>query len=398
MHRRRHWPSPWTKGLGTPDVPAIRFARGTVFGATLVHNCYGLSGCWPPCTDLTGFPANGGFYFQAFSESVVLLAAGYDYNSNWTPLLAGLSPAGMAASLAALARPCTARANDEARHLRARENETKHVRMMIQITRKRRTSLGPTRATLDRADRDDRPPPCRKRRSDTSRCAQATLPNAASLILSQATEDLINVAVTSPRAQTRQTVAKLTPPSDEALCREHSDRRCGDPGPEYNLQGYSRMRARMKRLLVAAILAMSMASTWASAQEARPPISAAQLQKILKFVEEEFPPPTAQNLGISSDPNQALPVTVVVTDNHKVYFCRSELNPADYIIWVRAADNNSSYMFLTHTDLKLVRTLYLKNQASLRCWMSRQRRSRPSIKTPWRRWAKTSIRCTENPG
>src|SRR6195256_2575925 len=27
--------------------------------------------------------------------------AGYDYNSDWTPLLAGLSPAGMAASLAA---------------------------------------------------------------------------------------------------------------------------------------------------------------------------------------------------------------------------------------------------------------------------------------------------------
>src|SRR6202048_2862048 len=31
-HRRRHWPSPWTKGLGTPDVPAIRFARGTFSG------------------------------------------------------------------------------------------------------------------------------------------------------------------------------------------------------------------------------------------------------------------------------------------------------------------------------------------------------------------------------
>jgi len=104
VHRRRHWPSPRTKGLGTPDIPAIRFARGTVFGATLVHNCYGLSGCWPPCTDLTGLPANGGFYFQAFSESVALPAAGYDYNSNWTPLLAGLSPAGMAASLAALVR------------------------------------------------------------------------------------------------------------------------------------------------------------------------------------------------------------------------------------------------------------------------------------------------------
>jgi len=58
-----------------------------------------------PSTDLTGLPANGGFYFQAFSGSVALPAAGYDYNSVWTPLLAGLSPAGMAASLAALVRP-----------------------------------------------------------------------------------------------------------------------------------------------------------------------------------------------------------------------------------------------------------------------------------------------------
>jgi hypothetical protein len=124
----------------------------------------------------------------------------------------------------------------------------------------------------------------------------------------------------------------------------------------------------MKRLLVAAILTMSMASMWAAAEEARPPISAAQLQKIIKFVDtiggkEEFPPPTAQNLGISTDPNQTLPVTVVVTDDHKVYFCRSELNPADYIIWVRTTDKESSYMFLTHADLKLVRTLYLKSQA-----------------------------------
>jgi len=131
------------------------------------------------------------------------------------------------------------------------------------------------------------------------------------------------------------------------------------------------MRARMKRLLVAAIVAMSMAgswaiaATWAAAEEARP-ISAAQLQKILKFVDtiggkEEFPPPTAQNLGVSTDPNQTLPVTVVVTDNHKVYFCRSDLNPADYIIWVRTSDKESSYMFLTHADLKLVRTLHLHN-------------------------------------
>ena len=111
-HRYRRWPSPWTKGLGTPNNPAIRFTRGTVFAATLVRYCYGLSGCWPPCTDLTGLPANGGFYFQAFNELVVLPVAGYDYNSDWTLLLAGLSPTGMAASLAALVRPCSCPASD----------------------------------------------------------------------------------------------------------------------------------------------------------------------------------------------------------------------------------------------------------------------------------------------
>src|SRR5215210_7279648 len=45
--------------------------------------------------------ATGDFYIQASGGSVALPAAGYDYNSHWTPLLAGLSPAGMAASLAA---------------------------------------------------------------------------------------------------------------------------------------------------------------------------------------------------------------------------------------------------------------------------------------------------------
>src|SRR3974377_1332845 len=45
--------------------------------------------------------AHGGFYFQASNGSVTLPVAGYNYNSDWTPLLAGLAPAGMAASLAA---------------------------------------------------------------------------------------------------------------------------------------------------------------------------------------------------------------------------------------------------------------------------------------------------------
>src|SRR5262249_46003038 len=63
--------------------------------------CYGLPGCSAPCTDLTGFPAIGAFYFQASNGLVALPVAGYDYSIDWTPMLAGLPPAGMAARLAA---------------------------------------------------------------------------------------------------------------------------------------------------------------------------------------------------------------------------------------------------------------------------------------------------------
>src|SRR4051812_20862036 len=95
-------PSPRSERLGTPNTPAIRFTRGSSFEASLVRVCYGLSGCSPPWTDRTKFPwPTGDFYIQASGGLVALPAAGYDYNSNWTPLLAGLSPAGMAASLAA---------------------------------------------------------------------------------------------------------------------------------------------------------------------------------------------------------------------------------------------------------------------------------------------------------
>ena len=128
----------------------------------------------------------------------------------------------------------------------------------------------------------------------------------------------------------------------------------------------------MKRLLIAAVVvalsgAWVLATNGARAEEAQP-ITTAQLQKILKFVDsigakEEFPAPTALSLGVSGDANLALPVTVVVTDDHKVYFCRSELNPTDFIIWVRTPDKEASYMFLTHADLKLVRGLFLHEGA-----------------------------------
>jgi hypothetical protein len=109
QNRCRRWPSLWTKGFGTPENPAIRFTRGTDFGATLVRDCYGLLGCWPPYTDLTGLPANGGFTSSISTGRLSFPLLDMTYNSDWTPLLAGLSPAGMAASLAALVRPCVAR-------------------------------------------------------------------------------------------------------------------------------------------------------------------------------------------------------------------------------------------------------------------------------------------------
>jgi hypothetical protein len=101
----RHGP----KGSALPIIPqsvsrGARFSRLRWFATATACQVAG-----PPCTDLTGLPATGGFYFQAFDGSVTLPVAGYDYNSVWTPLLAGLSPAGMAASLAALVRPCVAR-------------------------------------------------------------------------------------------------------------------------------------------------------------------------------------------------------------------------------------------------------------------------------------------------
>jgi hypothetical protein len=76
-------PSPNDQRLGTPDTPAIRSARAVDFVASLVRFCYGLPGCSPPCTDQTGSPAFGDFYFQAFNGSVSLSVAGYNYNSGW---------------------------------------------------------------------------------------------------------------------------------------------------------------------------------------------------------------------------------------------------------------------------------------------------------------------------
>jgi len=119
----------------------------------------------------------------------------------------------------------------------------------------------------------------------------------------------------------------------------------------------------MHRWLAAALIAIFAAGA-AAAQEA-PALSEAQFRKLDGFLDsigarEEFPPPTAQNLGLTDDANLALPVVIVKTDNHQVYFARSQFNHNDYVVWLRAKDNAASYMFSTHPDLKLIRALYLK--------------------------------------
>ena len=119
----------------------------------------------------------------------------------------------------------------------------------------------------------------------------------------------------------------------------------------------------MKRLLVT-LLAVLAATTVVLAQET-PPISTAQLQKMLKYLDtvgakETFPAPTAASLGFSGDAAQPLPVVMIWTTDRTIYFCRSELDPADYIVWVRVAnDKAASYMFSTHADFKIIHALYL---------------------------------------
>ncbi len=98
----RHRPSPRSERLGTPVNPAIRFARGLYFGASRFAYATACQIARPPTSDRTRSPLPQRAFTSRLSASLVTLtAAGYDYNIDWTPMLAGLSPAGMAASLAA---------------------------------------------------------------------------------------------------------------------------------------------------------------------------------------------------------------------------------------------------------------------------------------------------------
>ena len=98
------WSSPHPNRLDTPKTPAIRSTRELNFrgftGLQLLRPVRLLAS--PRRIRLGDDPAAGDFYVQAFDGAVTLPAAGYDYDIDWTPLSAGLAPAGTAASFAAL--------------------------------------------------------------------------------------------------------------------------------------------------------------------------------------------------------------------------------------------------------------------------------------------------------
>jgi hypothetical protein len=119
--------------------------------------------------------------------------------------------------------------------------------------------------------------------------------------------------------------------------------------------------------IAGALLGVLMTASLGSAEEA-PPLSAADLKQLLSYVDsigvkQNFPAPMAKNLGLSSDEKKDLPVVSIVTNDHRVYFCRSGLDAKDYIIWAIAPDQKSSSMFVTHQDLKLTRALSLHADA-----------------------------------
>src|ERR1700730_6479859 len=96
------WPSPRSEQLGTPNPPRNPFHAGQVFRGFPIHAF--ATACQVARSPVRIRPTRSAlesFYFQASNGSVALPVAGYDYNRNRTPLVAGLSPARMAASLAA---------------------------------------------------------------------------------------------------------------------------------------------------------------------------------------------------------------------------------------------------------------------------------------------------------
>ena len=67
--RCRTWPSPGSEQLGTPIIPAIRFAQGTSFGASRFTSATACRFARPPVTDQTrSLPGPRGLLLPGFRQ------------------------------------------------------------------------------------------------------------------------------------------------------------------------------------------------------------------------------------------------------------------------------------------------------------------------------------------
>src|SRR6202043_2874995 len=98
--------SPRANRLDTPNTPAIRFTRALNFGAYEFTIATACQFARLPLSDQTRIAPSApeAFTSRLSDRSVTLPSAGYNYDIDWTPMSAGLAPAGIAASFAALAR------------------------------------------------------------------------------------------------------------------------------------------------------------------------------------------------------------------------------------------------------------------------------------------------------
>src|SRR4030095_10966456 len=90
--------SPRVDRLGTPKAPPISFARAMTFVASWFTHLLRPARLLAPLYGSDHLRGQRGLLLPGFQREPV---AGYDYSSDWTPLLAGLSHARMTASLAA---------------------------------------------------------------------------------------------------------------------------------------------------------------------------------------------------------------------------------------------------------------------------------------------------------
>ena len=109
--------SPRANRLDTPNTPAIRFTRALNFGAYGFAFATACQFARLPLSDQTRIAPSApeAFTSRLSDRSVTLPAAGYDYDIDWTPMSAGLAPAGIAASFAALARIERSKIRDQQR-------------------------------------------------------------------------------------------------------------------------------------------------------------------------------------------------------------------------------------------------------------------------------------------